>query len=90
MEPGAVAATAHARGAPHPACSIPHNPPSLARYIEMAGTGTPDMIDLRERAGLPSPTFRQEGGQFIQVLWRPGYEGTKMDLDQESVEVVRA
>lgn len=44
---------------------------------------------LRGYTGTGNP-FRQEGGQFIQVLWRPGYEGTKMDLDQESVEVVRA
>ncbi|NVO66935.1 hypothetical protein HWN36_06350 [Methanofollis tationis] len=59
-----------------PHASIPHNPLLaeplfLARYIEKAGTGTLDMIDLCERAGLPSPTFRQEGGQFVQVLWRP-------------------
>jgi len=90
-----------------PHASIPHNPLLaeplfLARYIEKAGTGTLDMIDLCERAGLPSPTFRQEGGQFVQVLWRPGSEqggtksgpsrdqvGTKMDLDPERVEVLR-
>lgn len=65
-----------------PHASIPHNPLLaeplfLARYIEKAGTGTLDMIDLCERAGLPSPTFRQEGGQFVQVLWRPAQVGTR-------------
>ncbi|QSZ66125.1 hypothetical protein RJ40_00715 [Methanofollis aquaemaris] len=48
------------------------------------------MIDLCERAGLSSPMFRQEGGQFVQVLWRPEQGGTRMDLDQESVEILRA
>ena len=43
----------------------------LARYIEKAGTGTLDMINLCAKAGLPSPEFRQDGGQFIQTLWRP-------------------
>ncbi|THJ19555.1 MAG: DUF4062 domain-containing protein, partial [Nitrospira sp. CG24E] len=57
----------------HP--SIPRNPLLaeplfLARYIEKAGTGTLDMIALCREAGLPEPEFRQDGGQFVQTLWR--------------------
>ncbi len=59
-----------------PHASIPHNPLIaeplfLTRYIEKAGTGILDMIGFCEAANLPSPQFRQEGGQFIQTLWRP-------------------
>jgi predicted HTH transcriptional regulator len=59
---------------PHP--SIPHNPLIaeplfLTRYIERAGTGTLDMARLCAEAGLPAPEFREEQGQFIQVLRRP-------------------
>ncbi len=58
---------------PHP--SIPHNPliadpMFLARYIEKAGTGTLDMIALFHDANLPEPEFRQDGGMFIQTMWR--------------------
>jgi predicted HTH transcriptional regulator len=59
-----------------PHASIPRSPHIaeplfLARYIEKAGTGTLDMIHLCAQAGLPAPEFRQDGGQFIQTLWRP-------------------
>lgn len=59
-----------------PHASIPRSPRIaeplfLARYIEKAGTGTLDMIHLCAQAGLPPPEFRQDGGQFIQTLWRP-------------------
>jgi len=58
-----------------PHASIPHNPLVadplfLARYIEKAGTSTLDMIALLREAGLPEPGFRQEGGMFVQTLWR--------------------
>jgi len=58
---------------PHP--SIPRNPLIadplfLARYIEKAGTGTLDMIARLRKAGLPEPEFRQDGGTFVQALWR--------------------
>jgi ATP-dependent DNA helicase RecG len=58
---------------PHP--SIPRNPLLadplfLVRYIEKAGTPTLDMIALSAEAGLPAPDFRQDGGQFVQTLWR--------------------
>ena len=65
--------------APHP--SIPRNPLIaepffLTRYIEKAGTGTLDMIEQCSRAGLSTPEFRQDCGQFVQVLWRPKHDGT--------------
>lgn len=59
-----------------PHASIPRSPRIaeplfLARYIEKAGTGTLDMISQCAQAGLPAPEFRQDGGQFIQTVWRP-------------------
>ncbi len=58
-----------------PHASIPRNPLIadplyLVRYIEKAGTGILDMIDLCRKAELPEPDFRQDGGQFIQTMWR--------------------
>jgi len=55
--------------------TIPRNPLVadplfLARYIEKAGTGTLDMIALFRDAGLPEPEFRQDGGMFVQTMWR--------------------
>jgi len=88
---------------PHP--SIPRNPLIaeplfLTRYIEKAGTGTLDMIEQCARAGLPPPEFRQNGEQFVQVLWRPVRDritsaksedlvGTKLGLSGDQVEVLR-
>ncbi len=85
-----------------PHASIPRSPRIaeplfLARYIEKAGTGTLDMIHLCTQAGLPTPEFRQDGGQFIQTLWRPngaaeGAEGTKSGtksaLSRHQVEIL--
>ncbi len=70
-----------------PHASIPHSPLIaeplfLARYIEKAGTGTLDMIALCAQAGLPTPEFRQDGGQFIQILWRPIAPQIAAPLDQ--------
>lgn len=53
--------------------------PFLARYIERAGTGTLDMIALCKEAGLLQPQFRQDGGQFVQTLWRPAPQATPQD-----------
>lgn len=55
--------------------SIPRNPLIaepffLAHYIEKAGTGTLDMIQLCRDAGLPEPDFIQQGGQFVTTIWR--------------------
>lgn len=81
---------------PHP--SIPHNPLLadplfLTRYIEKAGTGTLDMIALCREAGLEPPEFRQDGGQFVQTLWRPSAPaiqqiGTKSALSRHQVEIL--
>lgn len=85
-----------------PHASIPHNPLIaeplfLARYIEKAGTGTLDMIALCKEAGLPPPQFRQDGGLFIQTLWRPKgaaapvattMEGTKSGPSPDQVEIL--
>ena len=62
--------------APHASASIPRNPliadpMFLARYAEKAGSGILDMIARCKQAGLPTPEFRQEGGQFVQRLRRP-------------------
>lgn len=66
--------TPEALRSPHP--SIPRNPLLaeplfLTRYVEKAGTGTLDMIELCRLAGLASPEFRQEGATFVQLLRRP-------------------
>jgi predicted HTH transcriptional regulator len=58
-----------------PHASIPRNPlicdpMFLARYVEKAGSGILDMIALCREAGLPEPEFRQDGGQFVQTLYR--------------------
>ena len=43
----------------------------LAGYIEKAGSGTLDMIAHFSEAGMPAAVFRQDGGQFVQMLPRP-------------------
>lgn len=75
---------------PHP--SIPHNPliaepMFLTRYIERAGTGTLDMARLCAEAGLPAPQFREENGQFIQVLWRPKKSASMQFPEKIAAEV---
>lgn len=89
-----------------PHASIPHNPLIaeplfLARYIEKAGTGTLDMIALCKQAGLRAPEFRQDGGMFVQTLWRPkgatglaevpmenAQSGTKSGPSRDQVEIL--
>ena len=70
-----------------PHASIPHNPlicePAfLARYAEKAGSGILDMIALCREAGLPEPEFRQDGGQFVQTIWRPKPAAAPRDTTQ--------
>ena len=84
----------------HP--SIPANPLIaeplfLAKYIEKAGSGTLDMIELCEQAGLPAPQFKLEAGCFVIVLQRPAADvsptteqvrahvGTKLVLSRDQV-----
>ncbi len=87
----------------HP--SIPKNPKLaralyLTRYIEQIGTGTLDMIRRSAEAGLRTPNFRQDGGQFVQTLWRPlaaegtllgtpAEIGTKSGLSRDQVEILK-
>ena len=72
-----------------PHASIPHNPliadpMFLAHYAEKAGSGILDMISRCQQAGLPAPQFRQEGGQFIQTIWRPKRTVTSQVEAQEA------
>jgi len=81
--------TAEALHRPHP--SIPRNPliaepMFLTRYIERAGTGTLDMIELCRTAGLPPPEFRQEQGQVIQIIRRPVAASAKDDTTRRGSE----
>jgi predicted HTH transcriptional regulator len=74
--PGQLPASLSPARLTRPHASIPHNPLLagplfLAGYIEQAGTGTLDMIALCREAGLKAPGFRQDGGMFVQTLWRP-------------------
>ncbi len=67
-----------------PHASIPRNPlicdpMFLARYAEKPGSGILDVISLCREAGLPEPEFRQEGGQFVQTVWRDWLTDTVMD-----------
>jgi len=76
---------------PHP--SIPRNPLLaeplfLARYIEKAWTGTLDIIERLRLAGLPEPDFLQEGGTFINRLWRRDRAAEPIG-DLEGIPVVR-
>jgi predicted HTH transcriptional regulator len=61
--------------------SIPHNPliaepMFLSTYAEKAGSGIIDMFALCRQAKLPPPEFRQQGGQFVQTIWRPKVANT--------------
>ena len=67
-----------------PHASIPRNPlicdpMFLARYAEKAGSGILDMIALCREAGLAEPEFCQDGGQFVQTIWRDWLTVAVMD-----------
>ena len=75
-----------------PHASIPRNPliaepMFLAGYVEKAGSGTLDMIARCRDAGLPPPLFRQDGGQFVQVLQRPPKAPTPEVTTEVTTEV---
>ena len=59
----------------------------LAKYSEKAGSGILEMIALCQKAGLPTPEFRQSGGQFIQTLGRPRSEVTPEVTPEVTQEV---
>jgi ATP-dependent DNA helicase RecG len=75
-----------------PHASIPRNPLIadplfLSRYIEKAGTGILDMIDMCKQAKLHAPQFRQDGGQFIQTLWRPKMRSKTPKISHDTAQV---
>jgi predicted HTH transcriptional regulator len=58
-----------------PHASQPNNPLIaeslfLTKYIEKAGSGTVDMINRCNKAGMRRPEFRSDGGFFILKVWR--------------------
>jgi ATP-dependent DNA helicase RecG len=79
--PGELPPSLTPAGLRKPHASIPRNPLIahplfLAGYAEKAGTGTLDMIARSRDAGLKAPEFRQDGGSFVQTLWRPAAQAT--------------
>lgn len=95
--PGHLPASLTLESLRHPHASVPRNPLIaeplfLTRYSERAGSGTLDMIALCREAGLPAPEFRQDGGQFIQTIWRDWLTASKvaeLGLDDRQREVIR-
>jgi len=67
-----------------PHAPMPHNP-LLAeplyrvKFVEKAGTGTTDMIEDCHTAGLPEPTFEQNGAHFVTTIWRDWLTDAVMD-----------
>jgi predicted HTH transcriptional regulator len=56
--------------ASHPANPLIAEPLFLAKYIEKAGTGTLDMIQLCRKHDLMEPEFRLDDGSFVLILRR--------------------
>lgn len=52
----------------HPINPLIADPMFLAKYIEKAGTGTVDMIDLCRQHGLPEPDFKIVDGALVLTL----------------------
>ena len=87
----------------HPHPSLPRNPliadpMFLTRYAEKAGSGILDMLQQCQDAGLREPEFRQDGGFFVQTMWRPKSAaavqvpsplGTKSALSRHQVGILR-
>jgi predicted HTH transcriptional regulator len=87
----------------HPHPSLPRNPliadpMFLTRYAEKAGSGILDMLQQCQDAGLREPEFRQDGGFFVQTLWRPksvaasqgnAQVGTKSGPSRDQVKILR-
>ena len=75
---------------PHP--SLPVNPLIaeplyLSKYIEKAGSGTLDMLDLCRSAGLRPPGFRMDVGCFIVTIHRKQRAGTGQVAGQVAGQV---
>ena len=92
--PGELPASLSPERLTRPHASIPHNPLLadplfLAGYIEQAGTGTLDMIARCRSAGLRQPGFRQDGGSFVQTLWRPNLQVTPQAAPQDKPSEIK-
>lgn len=90
-----------------PHASQPNNPLIaeplfLTKYIEKAGSGTVDMVNRCQKAGMRKPEFKIDGGFFVLKIWRkraqkgetkPGlsrdHVGTMLGLSQDQVDILR-
>jgi predicted HTH transcriptional regulator len=67
--------------ASHPANPLIAEPLFLAKYIEKAGTGTLDMIQLCKKYGLKEPEFRLDDGSFVLILRRKNEVTTEVTTE---------
>ncbi len=65
--------------APMPANPLLAEPLYRVKFVEKAGTGTTDMIADCRAAGLPEPTFEQNGAHFVTTIWRDWLTDATMD-----------
>jgi ATP-dependent DNA helicase RecG len=65
--------------APMPRNPLLAEPLYRVKFVEKAGTGTTDMIDDCHAAGLPEPTFAQNGTHFVTTIWRDWLTDAVMD-----------
>jgi len=68
--------------ASHPANPLIAGPLFLAKYIEKAGTGTLDMIQLCRKHDLKEPEFIFDDGSFVLILRR------KVEVEEVTPEVL--
>ena len=65
--------------APMPRNPLLAEPLYRVKFVEKAGTGTTDMISDCLAAGLPEPTFAQNGAHFVTTIWRDWLTDAVMD-----------
>ncbi len=65
--------------APMPRNPLLAEPLYRVKFVEKAGTGTTDMIADCRAAGLPEPTFAQNGAHFVTTIWRDWLTDAVMD-----------
>lgn len=65
--------------APMPRNPLLAEPLYRVKFVEKAGTGTTDMISDCLAAGLPEPTFLQNGAHFVTTIWRDWLTEAVMD-----------
>ena len=75
-----------------PHASQPNNPLIaeplfLAKYIEKAGSGTVDMVNRCQKAGIRKPEFKIDGGFFILRIWRKRAKGGQLESSTSPVPV---